>query len=202
MRGEPPTGSQSSPQPSHPPPVGRTNWRTLRMGVAGCVSAHHGVRGHPWHHWHSTSLHRDSDCSIDDCSGAGGGLCMVSTVMAINRRCRGVRHFSRAYHGVELPSSDNPFAYAVGFVIATGLIHLAGIGFGLALGKAMDGKVSRAAGAAISLAGVYYFDPNQPHIHGANGEIIYLPTDRAEEPSSVPKKPDLIEGMTGKKIEP
>jgi hypothetical protein len=45
-------------------------------------------------------------------------------------------------------------------------------------------------------------DPNQPHIHGANGEIIYLPTDKAEEPSSVPKKPDLIEGMTGKKIEP
>ena len=59
-------------------------------------------------------------------------------------------------HGVELPSSANPFAYAVGFVIATGLIHLAGIGFGLVLGKAMDGKVSRAAGAAISLAGVYY----------------------------------------------
>ena len=59
-------------------------------------------------------------------------------------------------HGVELPSSADPFAYALGFVIATGLIHLAGIGFGLALGKAMDGKVSRAAGAAISLAGVYY----------------------------------------------
>src|SRR5204863_7905181 len=45
-------------------------------------------------------------------------------------------------------------------------------------------------------------DPNQPHIHGANGDIIYLPTGKAEEPSSVPKKPGLIEGMTGKKIEP
>ena len=59
-------------------------------------------------------------------------------------------------HGAELPSSANPFAYALGFVIATGLIHVAGIGFGLILGKAMDGKVSRAAGAAIGLAGAYY----------------------------------------------
>lgn len=59
-------------------------------------------------------------------------------------------------HGVELPSSANPFAYALGFVIATGLIHIAGIGFGLVLGNMMDGKVSRAAGAAISLAGAYY----------------------------------------------
>jgi urease accessory protein len=59
-------------------------------------------------------------------------------------------------HGVELPSSANPFAYALGFVTATGLIHIAGIGFGLLVGKAMDGKVSRAAGAIISLVGAYY----------------------------------------------
>jgi urease accessory protein len=59
-------------------------------------------------------------------------------------------------HGAELPSSANPLAYALGFVVATGLIHIAGIAFGLVLGKAMDGKVSRAAGAAIGLAGAYY----------------------------------------------
>jgi urease accessory protein len=59
-------------------------------------------------------------------------------------------------HGVELPSSANPFAYALGFVAATGLIHIAGIGFGLILGRAMDGKVSRAAGAVIGLAGAWY----------------------------------------------
>jgi len=59
-------------------------------------------------------------------------------------------------HGVELPSSANPLAYAAGFVVATGLIHIAGIGFGLIIGKAMNGKVSRAAGAAIGLAGAYF----------------------------------------------
>jgi len=59
-------------------------------------------------------------------------------------------------HGVELPSSANPLAYAAGFVVATGLIHIAGIGFGLIIGKALKGKVSRAAGTAIGLAGVYF----------------------------------------------
>lgn len=33
-------------------------------------------------------------------------------------------------HGKELPKSDNALAYAVGFVIATGVLHLAGIAFG------------------------------------------------------------------------
>lgn len=59
-------------------------------------------------------------------------------------------------HGVELPSSANPLAYAAGFVVATGLIHIAGIGFGLIIGKAWNGKVSRAAGGAIALAGGYF----------------------------------------------
>lgn len=56
-------------------------------------------------------------------------------------------------HGTELPSSANPLEYAVGFVVATGLLHLAGIGIGM-LGQWSAGKmVVRAAGAAIALAG-------------------------------------------------
>ncbi|MEM1049207.1 MAG: HupE/UreJ family protein, partial [Pseudomonadota bacterium] len=34
-------------------------------------------------------------------------------------------------HGIELPGTVNAFAYAVGFVISTGLLHLLGIAFGL-----------------------------------------------------------------------
>jgi urease accessory protein len=34
-------------------------------------------------------------------------------------------------HGSELPSAASPVAYALGFVIATGTLHLIGIGFGL-----------------------------------------------------------------------
>jgi urease accessory protein len=44
----------------------------------------------------------------------------------------------------------------MGFVIATGLIHVAGIVFGVVLGKLANGWVSRGAGAAIAAAGVYF----------------------------------------------
>lgn len=56
-------------------------------------------------------------------------------------------------HGTELPASANPFAYATGFVVATGLLHLVGIGIGI-LGQWPVGRIFvRGAGAAIVLAG-------------------------------------------------
>lgn len=59
-------------------------------------------------------------------------------------------------HGVELPSAADPAAYAVGFVVATGLIHVAGIGIGLTIGKLFDGRLARGLGGAIAAAGVYF----------------------------------------------
>ncbi|MXU66046.1 HupE/UreJ family protein [Oceanomicrobium pacificus] len=59
-------------------------------------------------------------------------------------------------HGTELPATVNAFAYAVGFVISTGLLHLIGIGFGL-LVRWPGGRVAvRGAGGVISLAGVAF----------------------------------------------
>jgi urease accessory protein len=56
-------------------------------------------------------------------------------------------------HGTELPGSVNPGAYALGFVVATGLLHLAGIGFGL-LARWPQGRVAvQAMGGLIALAG-------------------------------------------------
>jgi urease accessory protein len=59
-------------------------------------------------------------------------------------------------HGVELPQAADPASYAVGFVIATGLIHVAGIGIGLTLGKLYEGLVSRGLGGLIAVAGIYF----------------------------------------------
>lgn len=57
-------------------------------------------------------------------------------------------------HGAELPSAASPLAYSLGFVISTGLLHLAGIAFG-ELGRFSWGKyVVRAGGGLIALAGV------------------------------------------------
>ncbi|MBV8835544.1 MAG: HupE/UreJ family protein [Alphaproteobacteria bacterium] len=59
-------------------------------------------------------------------------------------------------HGRELPDDANAVAFAAGFVIATGLLHLTGIAFGL-LTRWPAGRVAvRAAGAGIALVGVGY----------------------------------------------
>jgi urease accessory protein len=60
-------------------------------------------------------------------------------------------------HGTELPSSSDPVHYALGFVTATGLLHLLGIGFGLLAAFAPGRLVVRLSGAAIALAGVFFF---------------------------------------------
>lgn len=57
-------------------------------------------------------------------------------------------------HGTELPAAANPLAYSLGFVVATGLLHLCGIGFGL-LTHWPSGRVAvRAGGGLIALAGL------------------------------------------------
>jgi urease accessory protein len=59
-------------------------------------------------------------------------------------------------HGTELPDAANPFGYAAGFVIATGLLHLSGIAFGT-LTRSGAGRVAvRGAGAIIALAGLIF----------------------------------------------
>ncbi|PLX38775.1 MAG: Ni/Fe hydrogenase [Hyphomicrobiales bacterium] len=59
-------------------------------------------------------------------------------------------------HGTELPATANAFAFAVGFVIATGLLHLTGIAFGLLVSWPIGRKAVRVAGGVISLAGVAF----------------------------------------------
>jgi urease accessory protein len=59
-------------------------------------------------------------------------------------------------HGTELPEAANPLAYSLGFVLATGLLHLGGIVFGLVV-RWPAGKIAvRVSGAAIATAGVAF----------------------------------------------
>ena len=59
-------------------------------------------------------------------------------------------------HGAELPPAADAVAYSAGFVIATGLLHLAGIAFGL-LARWPAGKIAvRGAGVAIAAAGAIF----------------------------------------------
>jgi len=59
-------------------------------------------------------------------------------------------------HGAELPPGADAVAYSVGFVVATGMLHLIGIAFGL-VARWPTGRIAvRAAGGAIALAGVVF----------------------------------------------
>lgn len=59
-------------------------------------------------------------------------------------------------HGTELPGAANPLAYGVGFVISTGLLHLAGIVIGLAVHWPAGSALIRACGGIIALIGGYF----------------------------------------------
>jgi len=58
-------------------------------------------------------------------------------------------------HGTELPHAANPLAYGVGFVIATGLLHMSGVALGLIHRWPPGARTLRIAGAGISLAGLF-----------------------------------------------
>lgn len=59
-------------------------------------------------------------------------------------------------HGAALPSSADPLLFAIGFVIATGALHLTGIAFGM-LRVTRAGRVGvRATGGVIALLGAAF----------------------------------------------
>jgi len=59
-------------------------------------------------------------------------------------------------HGTELPEASNPLAYAIGFVLSTGLMHLAGILIGMLAYSQKGTLVVRTIGSVISLSGLYF----------------------------------------------
>jgi urease accessory protein len=59
-------------------------------------------------------------------------------------------------HGAELPVGADAIAYSMGFVIATGMLHVSGIAFG-ALSRWPAGRIAvRAMGAVIAVIGFAY----------------------------------------------
>ncbi|MEO6918787.1 MAG: HupE/UreJ family protein [Collimonas sp.] len=79
-------------------------------------------------------------------------LWIAGVIVAVFAICHGYAH------GAELPSSANPLTFAIGFVLATGLLHACGIVLGL-LYKWRSGQYAlRFGGLAIACGGVYFLN--------------------------------------------
>jgi len=59
-------------------------------------------------------------------------------------------------HGTELPANQSPLLYSMGFVMATGLLHAAGIGIGTMHRWRWGQQALRAVGAMVMAGGIYY----------------------------------------------
>lgn len=59
-------------------------------------------------------------------------------------------------HGTELPAGESGLTYSIGFVVATGLLHLAGIGIGLIHRWPAGRTVLRALGVGVAGGGLYF----------------------------------------------
>ena len=61
-------------------------------------------------------------------------------------------------HGAELPAGESPYPYAAGFLLATALLHLAGILIGLGFAKisasGLGQRLVQAGGSTMALIGV------------------------------------------------
>ena len=60
-------------------------------------------------------------------------------------------------HGAELPEGVGSLTYSLGFVVATGLLHVTGILIGLVTELPQGDKLLRTAGGLIGAAGLYLF---------------------------------------------
>lgn len=57
-------------------------------------------------------------------------------------------------HGTEIPAAASGFTYALGFVLATIILHACGVALGLFTQKELNARTLRYAGAAIAITGI------------------------------------------------
>jgi urease accessory protein len=60
-------------------------------------------------------------------------------------------------HGAEMPMDVSAAGYGLGFTLATGLLHVAGIALGMVIahiGKAYSIRITQVGGTSIAIAGL------------------------------------------------
>lgn len=88
-----------------------------------------------------------------------GGLILGAVRLPVWLACLIVAAFAIFHgyaHGQELPSAADPVGYSAGFVMATGLLHLVGIGLGMIKSRPGGAIILRGAGGMVAACGVWF----------------------------------------------
>ncbi|MBB6229496.1 urease accessory protein [Polymorphobacter multimanifer] len=88
-----------------------------------------------------------------------GGLVLGAVRPPIWAACIIVAFFAVFHgyaHGQELPSAADPVGYSAGFVVATGFLHLIGIGIGTIRDWPGGANALRCAGGLVALCGALF----------------------------------------------
>ena len=136
-------------------PLGGTDWRRGAVGRSGGLRRHDGLRlrtGNGRHRTCPSSSRQSSPrLSRSACWSPWRRVCETTACAAIV----GVFALFHGYaHGGELGAAG-ALPFGTGFMIATALLHVAGIGLGLGVGRLSSGRVlSRLLGGLTALAGL------------------------------------------------
>lgn len=97
--------------------------------------------------------------------GIAASAIMLGTVVALQARpplpaaallVAGFALFHGYAHGTELPDGQSGLMYSLGFVVATGMLHMVGIGIGLLYRWTLGRIALRGVGAAVGCAGCFF----------------------------------------------
>jgi urease accessory protein len=101
--------------------------------------------------------------------GIAGSIIVLGLAVAVDRRfplaipmaCAGLFGFLHGHaHGTEMPGINSPMLYALGFIVATAGLHLAGVLIGQSVRKSTRGTIGlRFSGVAIALSGCWFLLP-------------------------------------------
>ena len=105
---------------------------------------------------HAAAWCRNRDSAVSDRSWGHGGVRGKATAMGRSGPGRSLRRLSWPCAWRRAPVGADAIAYSMGFVIATGMLHVSGIAFG-ALSRWAAGRIAvRTMGAVIVVIGFAY----------------------------------------------
>lgn len=136
--------------------VGSHSWSASHNNTTCGLPLGYGCRRHPRHPRPAASRSRNWRCISAIGLGAMIAFAVRAPLVIASILVGTFAVFHGHAHGAELPPGTDAAAYSIGFVLATGLLHLSGIALGGLTGHPTGRMAVRAMGALIAAVGVVF----------------------------------------------